>query len=54
MSRTRTPEKRRRLIERVETALIVGFAALVVINGAMAVGGIVAAVGRMFLIMLRG
>ncbi len=54
MSGTRTPKKRRSLIEGFETALIVGFAALVVINGSMAVGGIIAGVGHMFLIMFRG
>lgn len=54
MTHTRTPKKRRAVIESVEAALIVGFAALVVINGSMAVAGIIAAIGRMFLIMLRG
>jgi len=54
MSQTRTPGRRHKLISKIETVLMIGFAALVVIHGSMAVAGIIGAIGRMFLIMLRG
>ena len=54
MSRIRGSQRRRHLAEGVESALMVGLAALVVINGSVAVGGILAGIGRMFLIMLGG